>query len=96
MILRRKSDRADRREGEASPGQGSVDPNMRTELPSNTAGSLPVAGASWDPYEVWLTRVKQPRDRIAKRAARSVPPAAQVDTSDTARLRILSSPAPSR
>ena len=95
MILRRKSDRADRREGEASPGQGSVDPNMRTELPSNTAGSLPVAGASWDPYEVWLTRVKQPRDRIAKRPARSVPPAAQVDTSDTARPRILP-PAPSR
>jgi hypothetical protein len=22
--------------------------------------------ASWDPYEVWLTRVKQPRDRAAQ------------------------------
>ena len=22
--------------------------------------------ASWDPYEVWLTRVKQPRDRVAR------------------------------
>jgi hypothetical protein len=27
--------------------------------------------ASWDPLEVWLTRVKQPRDRAALRAAAS-------------------------
>jgi len=26
---------------------------------------------SWDPLEVWLTRVKQPRDRAALRAAAS-------------------------
>lgn len=96
MILRRKSDRADGREGEASPDQGPVEPNARTEMPMSSAGSLPIASASWDPYDVWLTRVKQPRDRSAKRAARPVPPSAQVDTSDTARLRILSSPAPSR
>jgi hypothetical protein len=25
--------------------------------------------ASWDPYEVWLTRVKQPRDRAAQAVA---------------------------
>lgn len=23
---------------------------------------------SWDPYDVWLTRVKQPRDRVPQRA----------------------------
>ena len=23
---------------------------------------------SWDPYDVWLTRVKQPRDRLPQRA----------------------------
>jgi hypothetical protein len=23
----------------------------------------PAASGSWDPYEVWLTRVKQPRDQ---------------------------------
>jgi hypothetical protein len=23
---------------------------------------------SWDPFEVWLTRIKQPRDRTAKSA----------------------------
>lgn len=29
--------------------------------------------ASWDPFEVWLTRVKQPRDRIANLAAAGTP-----------------------
>jgi hypothetical protein len=24
---------------------------------------------SWDPYEIWLTRVKQPRDHAPRRAA---------------------------
>ena len=24
---------------------------------------------SWDPYEIWLTRVKQPRDRLPRRTA---------------------------
>ncbi len=24
---------------------------------------LPAASPAWDPYEVWLTRVKQPRDK---------------------------------
>jgi hypothetical protein len=23
---------------------------------------VPIEEAAWDPYEVWLTRVKQPRD----------------------------------
>ncbi len=27
------------------------------------------SAASWDPYEVWLTRVKQPRERAAHVAA---------------------------
>jgi len=31
-------------------------------------GAQPTA---WDPLEVWLTRVKQPRDRAALRAAAS-------------------------
>ena len=41
-------------------------------------GGSPVAGVdpsaqptAWDPLEVWLTRVKQPRDRAALRAAAS-------------------------
>jgi hypothetical protein len=30
----------------------------------------PPSIGAWDPYEVWLTRVKQPRDRAAARSAR--------------------------
>lgn len=29
--------------------------------------------ASWDPHEVWLTRVKQPRERAARAAAAREP-----------------------
>jgi hypothetical protein len=29
--------------------------------------------ASWDPFEVWLTRIKQPRDSAIKSAAAGVP-----------------------
>jgi hypothetical protein len=29
---------------------------------------------SWDPYEVWLTRVKQPRDRAAQAVTTGVAP----------------------
>jgi len=52
----------------------------------------PIVDTSWDPYQVWLTRVKQPREQSARtrRQARGVaeqPPAA--DLSDTARLRTL-------
>jgi hypothetical protein len=27
----------------------------------------PVEASAWDPYEVWLTRVKQPRDARSKK-----------------------------
>ena len=52
----------------------------------------PIVDTSWDPYQVWLTRVKQPREQSARlrRQARAVaeqPPA--TDLSDTARLRTL-------
>jgi hypothetical protein len=34
---------------------------------ANDEGIIPgTQAASWDPYEVWLTRVKQPRDRAAQ------------------------------
>ena len=29
--------------------------------------------ATWDPYEVWLTRIKQPRERAARIASPSTP-----------------------
>jgi hypothetical protein len=52
----------------------------------------PSVEPSWDPYQVWLTRVKQPREQSAhtRRQVRlaSEQPAAP-DLSDTARLRTL-------
>jgi hypothetical protein len=35
---------------------------------------------SWDPYEIWLTRVKQPRDQLPRRAA----PAAEARSDNAA------------
>lgn len=51
----------------------------------------PIVDTSWDPYQVWLTRVKQPRDLSARRQARPViaQPAKATDLSETARLRTL-------
>jgi hypothetical protein len=36
---------------------------------STTRVEVASTTGSWDPYEVWLTRVKQPRDRLPQRAA---------------------------
>ena len=36
-------------------------------LANRGAEARPTTG-SWDPYDVWLTRVKQPRDRLPQRA----------------------------
>jgi len=45
--------------------------------------SSPAAGASWDPYEVWLTRVKQPRERSARKASSPAGRAVPGETSDS-------------
>jgi len=48
--------------------------------------------ASWDPYQVWLTRVKQPREQSARMRRQSPAVSAQAsspDLSETARLRAL-------
>ena len=37
----------------------------RVSADANVVRSAP--STSWDPYEVWLSRVKQPRDRAASR-----------------------------
>jgi hypothetical protein len=39
---------------------------------------------SWDPYDVWLTRVKQPRDRLPQRATLVVAAQASAPPSATA------------
>jgi hypothetical protein len=43
----------------ASRDRVSADTNVMRSAPST----------SWDPYEVWLTRVKQPREHAADRMA---------------------------
>jgi hypothetical protein len=43
---------------------GSVTSSRRyTVEPGETTGELP---EGWNPYEVWLTRIKQPRERAAR------------------------------
>ncbi len=47
---------------------------------------------SWDPYQVWLTRVKEPRDRHSRSHSRDghLPTSStSPDISDTARMRAL-------
>ena len=67
MTMRRKADQpaaADSLDESRINGAGAVN-------------AAPTAVAFWDPYEVWLTRVKQPRERSARQApglaARSTP-----------------------
>ena len=53
---------------------------------------VPIVDTSWDPYQVWLTRVKQPREQSARmrRQARVISEHPSTpDLSDTARLRAL-------
>ena len=46
--------------------------NSTLALPEPIANDAIVSrhtqAASWDPFEVWLTRIKQPRDNSAKAA----------------------------
>jgi len=39
------------------------------DVPASRGPDARSTTASWDPYDVWLTRVKQPRDRLPQRAA---------------------------
>jgi hypothetical protein len=93
MRTRRKSDSLET--GERGPLHGYVAADghagRESAAPAGPGTAL-VTETSWDPYEVWVTRVKQPREesvrtRRQERAAAEQPTA--TDLSDTARLRIL-------
>jgi hypothetical protein len=43
----------------------------RDHASSSLPGTRSAAPTSWDPHEVWLTRVKEPRERAARRFADS-------------------------
>lgn len=52
----------------------------------------PIVETSWDPYDVWLTRVKQPREqsvRVRPQARAEDEQPSTPDLSETARLRTL-------
>jgi hypothetical protein len=59
--------------------------------PDSASRPGPASPQGWDPFEVWLTRVKQPRDQGKRRQPRlvTVDSAATTDLSETARLRAL-------
>ena len=53
----------------------------------------PIVDTSWDPYQVWLTRVKQPREqsvRLRRQGRTASEQTKAPDLSETARLRTLS------
>ena len=47
--------------GESASTQGYHRRDAKTS-PAGTVFAVPSIAAAWDPYEVWLTRVKRPRD----------------------------------
>jgi hypothetical protein len=94
MSNRRKTDSVGTREGDSLHGEVAVERNegLGVATPPDS-GAAPVGDSSWDPYQVWLTRVKRPREQSMRTERRepvvSVPPSPSPDLSDTARMRIL-------
>ena len=48
--------------------KGNVPVALLEHVAHDESVSRPTQAASWDPFEVWLTRIKQPRDNAAKSA----------------------------
>jgi len=99
MSLGKKSDHAFNGERGASSLRSTAAERTDSAAVHAAESSAPIVAASWDPYQVWLTRVKQPREHSARmrKQERQVVDHSPVsaDISDTARLRALS-PVPSR
>ena len=57
---------------------------LSQDVPANRGADVRPTTGSWDPYDIWLTRVKQPRDRRPQRAGLviEVPVEAKVATAD--------------
>jgi hypothetical protein len=96
MSMPSNNDRGPRREVELSSLPSAVEAAGGGMAANAPGGSVPVVEASWDPYEVWLTRVKQPREQSARRLGATAPHDAPIvtDLSETARLRALSAALP--
>jgi hypothetical protein len=71
--------------------------NIESQGMRDSSVGEPTATGSWDPYEVWLNRVKKPREdqALATQTLTELPAARQTinvppaDLSDTQRLRAL-------
>jgi hypothetical protein len=61
-MMNRKFDLAASREDAQAKVAGRAK-SRAVESAASTVRRDPSATGAWDPYEVWLTRVKQPRDR---------------------------------
>lgn len=92
MSLINNNGRAAQGEGGSSSlqsGDGARRDGMEVVSPEAQA---PIVDTSWDPYQVWLTRVKQPREQSARtrrQARAAAEPLPGPDLSETARLRTL-------
>ena len=49
--------------------KNNADVVSRASASSDLAGTRVASTTAWDPHEVWLTRVKEPRERAARRVA---------------------------
>jgi len=91
MSLSNNFKRATGGEGGSSSLQSS-DAARRDAAVVDAETPAPIVDTSWDPYQVWLTRVKQPREQSARtrrQARAAAEPLPDPDLSETARLRTL-------
>lgn len=91
MSLINNKSRAARGEGGLSSLQSNDAAHSDAEVVSAET-QAPIVDTSWDPYQVWLTRVKQPREqsvRTRRLARAGAEQPAATDLSETARLRTL-------
>ena len=70
-----------RRNADQPATAGSIDQAVHDG--AGVVHATPTAAAPWDPYEVWLTRVKQPRERSARKASSPAGRAVPGETSDS-------------
>lgn len=64
---------------------GNADDDADNRAPSDDSGQRSVVPGAWDPHQVWLTRVKQPRD--ARPCPSSPAPAKSTSARASARIR---------
>jgi len=81
-----------RRNADQPATAGSIDQSVHDG--AGVVHATPTAAAPWDPYEVWLTRVKEPRERSVRNAPSSALRAAPAEIGDA--NRATPSPALSR